>query len=111
MRAPRRARGVRLFTRAISRSARARFFADFGGEPYAFVRGHDDWSAALDVSEEHLPIDLPAGVPGPARGTPLLLWPQHVCPSVNLHEEAVLVHEDERLEIAPVAARAHAPWA
>ena len=92
---------------------------DFGGEPYVVVAGHERvWRATRDVSEEHLPIEntwSSATSAPPARGTPLLLWPRHVCPSVNLHEEAVLVHDDAdghptRLEVVPVAARAHAPW-
>jgi len=36
--------------------------------------------------------------------------PRHVCPTVNLHEEAVLVEADGSMRTVPVAARAHAPW-
>jgi len=77
---------------------------------YAAVAERPRWTASRGVSEEHLPLEIPPGEDAPPRGTAVLLLPRHICPSVNLHEEAVLVHEDDTLEVVPVAARAHAPW-
>jgi D-serine deaminase-like pyridoxal phosphate-dependent protein len=61
-------------------------------------------------SEEHLPLRVEAGG-APERGTPLFLVPRHVCPTVNLAEEAVLVEGGRVRASVPVAARAHDVWA
>ena len=42
----------------------------------------------------------------PARGELLRLIPHHVCPTVNLAEEALLV-DDGELSVAAVSARSH----
>ena len=75
------------------------------GAPCAFVLGRPELEA-LRPSEEHLPLRVTAGE-RPARGTELLLVPRHVCPTVNLAEEAVLIEDGEVRGVTPVSARAH----
>lgn len=57
-------------------------------------------------SEEHLPLTVSAG-DLPALGTPLFFVPGHVCPTVNLYDEALLVEPDGTTRRARVAARGH----
>ena len=45
--------------------------------------------------------------PVPARGTQLYLVAKHICPTVNLAEEAVLMDGKELLGLLPISARAH----
>lgn len=75
------------------------------GDPCAFVVGRRGLTAATP-SEEHLPFRCAAGA-RPARGELLALVPLHVCPTVNLAEQAVLVDAGAPPRIVPVAARAH----
>ena len=42
----------------------------------------------------------------PERGSELLLFPLHVCPTINLADEALLV-DGERFEVTAVTARGH----
>ncbi len=57
-------------------------------------------------SEEHLPLDVVHG-PTPALGDTLWFVPGHVCPTVNLFDEAVLVEHDGSVQRVRVAARGH----
>ncbi len=75
------------------------------GDPCAIVIGHPELTA-MKPSEEHLPLLIESG-PGPARGDLLLLVPRHVCPTVNLAPEAILLDEDGSVQIVPVAAAGH----
>ena len=75
------------------------------GDPCAHVLGRPEL-VARTPNEEHLPLHVSAG-PRPARGTMLQLVPRHVCPTVNLAEEAVLIEDGEVRDVVPVAARAH----
>ena len=75
------------------------------GHPCAFVLGHPHF-VPQKPSEEHLPLSITTG-PRPPRGTPLLLIPKHVCPTVNLAEQAVLLENGKIREVVPVSARAH----
>lgn len=59
-----------------------------------------------EPSEEHLPLLVRSG-PAPAPGARLELIPRHVCPTVNLHERAVLLEGEEIVAVVPVAARGH----
>ena len=102
-----------LLTRVVSHprddlvtcDAGSKSIAAEAGDPCAFVLGHPEL-VPLRPSEEHLPLSVRSG-PLPARGTELLLVPRHVCPTVNLAEQAILVENGEVREIAPVSARAH----
>ena len=75
------------------------------GDPCAFVLGHPEL-LALTPSEEHLPFRVRSGS-APRRGTELLLVPRHVCPTVNLAEQAILIEGGDVIEVVPVSARAH----
>lgn len=57
-------------------------------------------------SEEHLPLRVAAGE-RPPRGVMLALVPMHVCPTVNLAEEALVLEGGRFVEVAAVRARAH----
>ena len=102
-----------LFTRVISRPRDGRVTCDAGsksiaaeaGDPCAVVLGHADLEARTP-SEEHLPLEF-KGEDGPVIGQELLLIPRHVCPTVNLAEEVVLIDGGLVVEVAPVVARAH----
>jgi len=74
------------------------------GDPCAFALGRSGLTA-MPPSEEHLPMRC-AGE-RPKRGTELLLVPRHVCPTVNLAEQVVLVEHGRPPRVVPVAARAH----
>ena len=102
-----------VFARVVSRPAPGIVTCDAGsksiaaeaGDPCVCVVGHPELEA-LAPSEEHLSFRVTSG-PGPARGTALLLVPRHVCPTVNLAEQAVLIDAGALAGIVPVAARAH----
>jgi D-serine deaminase-like pyridoxal phosphate-dependent protein len=102
-----------VLARVVSRPSPTRVTCDAGskslaaeaGDPCACVLGHPELVAG-HPSEEHLPLDVMGGTP-PTRGTPLYLVPRHVCPTVNLAEEAVLIEKGRIAAIVPVAGRAH----
>ena len=55
-------------------------------------------------SEEHLVIET-AGAADYFPGTPLYALPWHICPTVNLHSEVVLVQNHRATARWPVVAR------
>ena len=59
----------------------------------------------MTPNEEHLPIRVTGD--RPARGSELLLVPRHICPTVNLAEEAALIEGGKLKQVVRVAARAH----
>jgi len=89
----------------VTCDAGSKSIAAEAGDPCAFVLGHPEL-VPLRPSEEHLPLAVHSGDP-PRRGTELYLAPRHVCPTVNLAEQAILVSGGEVREIAQVSARAH----
>ncbi len=74
------------------------------GVPTGAVVGHTDWRPGKP-SEEHLPIEIPAGIDLPAIGDLIYILPRHVCPTVNNFNEAVLVRGGHLSEMATVTAR------
>lgn len=102
-----------VMSRVISRPMSGRITLDAGsksiaaevGDPCVAVAGHPRWRAQTP-SEEHLPIDL-GGDEAPAPGEMVALIPRHICPTVNLAEQAVLVMEDRTWRVIDIAARAH----
>lgn len=105
-----------LLTRVVSRPSAGLVTCDAGskslaaeaGDPVAFVLG---WPGlvAQHASEEHLPLRVVSG-PVPERGEVLMLVPRHVCPTVNLAEEALLVEQGVVKGSVRVSARAHDLW-
>ncbi len=74
------------------------------GVPTCTVLGHPELQPAKP-SEEHLPIDVPAGVAAPAVGDYLYLVPRHVCPTVNNFDHALLVVDGAITGVERVTAR------
>ncbi|MCH2111961.1 MAG: alanine racemase [Planctomycetes bacterium] len=96
----------------ISRPTEDHFTVDAGSktvdaacnDPVALVVGHPEW-VAQRPSEEHLPFLAPGNAP--PLGTILHLIPRHVCPTVNLAENFVLIQPDGQLSIETNRGRAH----
>ena len=104
---------VHVLARVVSAPGPGRVTADAGSKAIDAAAGDpccavEAWPGlrALTPSEEHLPLQVTSGK-APARGTLLQLVPRHVCPTVNLAEQAVLLEGDVVLSIVPVAARGH----
>ena len=77
------------------------------GDPVGFVIGRADL-VARSPSEEHLPIGLTdESATTPPLGEALYLVPRHVCPTVNLAEQALLVKADGSTQPVRVVGRAH----
>jgi D-serine deaminase-like pyridoxal phosphate-dependent protein len=76
------------------------------GVPTCSVMGHPDYQP-LKPSEEHLPIEIPAGVAAPAIGDKLYLIPRHVCPTVNNFDEALMIRGGRVAGVERVTARGH----
>ena len=102
-----------VLTTVVSAPAPAFRTADAGSKALDAASGHPCCAVAgrpgLEPgvpSEEHLPLRVLEG-PAPEPGTRLELVPRHVCPTVNLHDEAVLMEGEEIRRIVPVAARGH----
>jgi len=101
-----------VFARVVSHPRPDRVTADAGsksiaaeaGDPCAFALGYPGLDA-LTPSEEHLPFAVRSGE-RPPRGSELYLVPRHVCPTVNLAEQALLV-DGEDIFVSRVRARAH----
>lgn len=102
-----------VLTRVISHPADDLATCDAGsksiaaeaGDPVVEVIGRPDMLAQRP-SEEHLPFRVDPAA-RPERGELFALVPMHVCPTVNLAEEALLFDHGEFLGVAKVAARAH----
>ena len=101
------------FARVISAPSHDRVTLDAGsksldaaaGDPCVEVVGWPNL-AAQRPSEEHLPLVARHGR-APRVGELVELLPRHVCPMINLADEAVLVDGHEIVEVAPVSARGH----
>jgi D-serine deaminase-like pyridoxal phosphate-dependent protein len=103
---------VHVLATVVSHPTPTRFTCDAGhksvsadaGVPTCAVVGHAEWTPSRP-SEEHLPVDIPAGTPLPPIGTQLLLIPRHVCPTVNNFDEALFVRGDRVDHAERVTAR------
>ena len=98
----------------VSHPRPGRFTCDAGhksvsadaGVPTCSVVGQPEWTPAKP-SEEHLPVDCPSPSSVPSIGTPLLLVPRHVCPTVNNFDEALLVRGGRVERAVAVTSRGH----
>ena len=101
-----------LLTRVISRPTPTRLCLDLGHKavasenphPRAAIFGLED-AAAVSHSEEHLVLETARAADFPV-GTALYAIPWHVCPTVALHDEAVVVRGGRAGERWRVTARA-----
>lgn len=108
---------VEVLARVVSRPSERQATVDAGskaidaaaGEPVVVVVGAAHLRAKRP-SEEHLPLLADEGQ-APPLGALLHLIPRHVCPTVNLADEAVLVDGGVIRAIVPVRARGHETWA
>lgn len=66
---------------------------------------------ARTPSEEHLPLQRVGAGPMPEPGALLRLVPRHVCPTVNLADQAVLLEGERIVAMTPVEARGHEVFA
>jgi D-serine deaminase-like pyridoxal phosphate-dependent protein len=100
-----------LLVRVVSRPVPGRLCLDLGHKavasemPHPRVRifGLEDATFPLH-SEEHLVVETPRAEAFPV-GTVLYCLPRHVCPTVALHEEAVVVRDGRAVDRWQVAAR------
>ena len=107
---------VVVLSSVVSHPGPTRFCCDAGhksvsadaGIPTCAVLGHPDY-LPRHPSEEHLPVDLPAGTPLPRRGEQLVLLPSHVCPTVNNFNEAVVIAGGVIQGVERVTARGRHP--
>lgn len=104
---------VEVQARVISAPTPGRFTLDAGskaldaaaGDPCARLVG--GWTAvARTPSEEHLPMVADDGQT-PAIGSVVRLVPKHVCPTVNLADDAALLEGDRVVRVVPIRARGH----
>jgi len=104
---------VQVQARVIAAPAADRVTLDAGskaldaasGDPCAVALGAFHLRA-LHPSEEHLPMVVERG-PAPPLGALLRLLPRHVCPTVNLADEAGLIEGGELRAVVPVRGRGH----
>lgn len=104
---------VEVQARVVSRPRPDRLTIDCGskaidaaaGDPVVVAVG--PWQLeALRPSEEHLPMRVTGG-DAPPLGSLLRVVPRHVCPTVNLADEAVLLDGERLVGVVPVGARGH----
>lgn len=101
-----------VVTAVVSRPTAHRVTCDAGhksvsadaGVPTCSVLGHPGY-VPDKPSEEHLPINIPAGEAEPKVGNYLYLVPRHVCPTVNNFDHAMLVRQGKITGIERVTAR------
>ena len=103
---------VMLLTRVISKPGPNRICLDLGHKAVASESPHPRASFmeapdahAIGHSEEHLPLET-AHARTLAVGSPVYAMPWHVCPTVALHNEAVVVRDGRAVERWKVVARA-----
>ncbi len=110
---------VMVMTRVVSKPREGMICCDAGhkavsadaGVPTCVVAGHPELSP-LSPSEEHLPMEITEGAPGPTIGDVLYLLPRHVCPTVNNFDCALLVRAKQIEAVEEVSARGReAPFA
>ncbi len=84
-------------------------FALEGYEGFGYIR-QAPGARITSLSEEHAVVHVPKGLspPFPGIGGQVEIIPNHVCPAVNLHDELLLVEDDEVVEALPIAARGKA---
>lgn len=90
----------------VTCDAGSKSLAAEAGDPCCRVVDHPELTA-LKPSEEHLPLRLLESATPPARGDTLLLVPRHVCPTVNMADEAIIIEDGGGRSIERITARGH----
>jgi D-serine deaminase-like pyridoxal phosphate-dependent protein len=101
-----------VITRVVS-IGRGRLTLDAGhkavaadtGVPTGVVLGHPEMQL-LNPSEEHGPVAVEGGS-AIGYGDLLVIVPSHVCPTVNLHDHAIIVDDRRIVGLEGVTARGH----
>jgi D-serine deaminase-like pyridoxal phosphate-dependent protein len=75
-----------------------------GLEGYGLVLEYED-AIVYELSEEHAHVDISRCAAAPEIGERVTVLPNHVCATVNLHDEVALHRSGRDVEIAPVPAR------
>ncbi|MCI0486215.1 MAG: alanine racemase [Blastocatellia bacterium] len=96
----------------VSRPSSNRFTVDAGhktvsadaGVPTCAILGRPNF-IPQKPSEEHLPVEAPAGSALPSIGEAVYLVPRHICPTVNNFDHALLVSEGRITGVERVTAR------
>jgi D-serine deaminase-like pyridoxal phosphate-dependent protein len=101
-----------LLTRVVSKPGGSRVCLDLGHKAVASENPHPRAAfmeipdaRAIGHSEEHLVLET-TRAPDLAIGAPIYAWPWHVCPTVALHDAAVVVRDGRASERWRVVARA-----
>src|SRR5262249_48849623 len=101
-----------LLTRVISRPGANRLCLDLGHKAVASEMPHPRAvfpalpdARAVTHSEEHLVIETARAAEFPV-GTALYALPWHICPTVALHDRALIVRDRRVADAWPVVARA-----
>jgi D-serine deaminase-like pyridoxal phosphate-dependent protein len=89
----------------VTCDAGSKSIASEAGNPVGYAVGHPEL-VGLPPSEEHLPMRNDGAGTLPL-GEVLHLVPRHVCPTVNLAEQALLVRSGGDTEVVEVRGRAH----
>lgn len=100
-----------LLTRVTSRPLPQRLCLDLGHksvgsempQPRALLLGLED-ATLVGHSEEHLTVDTPRADHYPS-GTPVYALPWHICPTINLHSEVLVVRGSRAETRWPILAR------
>ena len=74
------------------------------GVPTCIVLGHPDLTG-IGPSEEHLPLTVKEGAEPPPVGEVLYLLPRHICPTVNLFNDALIIRNGAIESVESVTAR------
>jgi D-serine deaminase-like pyridoxal phosphate-dependent protein len=100
-----------VFTRVVSHPGAGRLCVDLGHKAVAAENPHPRVeflnlpdARAVGHSEEHLVLETPRAAAFPV-GASLYGLPWHICPTVALHDEAVIVREGAVVDRWPVTAR------
>jgi D-threonine aldolase len=103
-----------LLTRVVSRPTPTRLCLDLGHKAVASENPHPrvvlfglEDATPVGHSEEHLVLETPRAAEFPV-GTPLYGIPFHVCPTVALHDRAVVVRDGRAVAHWQVTARVRA---
>lgn len=105
---------LKIFTSVVSRAGAKRGILDAGSKTFTSdVGGLDGFGLILEhprarihkMSEEHGFLDLSNCDDSPGVGDILRVIPNHVCVTVNMFDQLVLVRDNKIVDTLPVAAR------